>query len=163
MPTGKYPDRLGAMEAAELLERAHHYRMMAIRVTDAQTREGLLELAERYEALARELEQDRPQSTDDDLRPVHPSRCRNAAWIYCRMCKSHIAKVVSGLTKSAGHLPGELPLGETGTCQVADRPRANHQRRRCSRSNQLFGHRAEVAGCLGAVGRGSRRMMGRVG
>jgi hypothetical protein len=43
-------DLLGAMDAAELLERAHHYRMMALRVTDAQTREGLLELAERYEA-----------------------------------------------------------------------------------------------------------------
>ena len=40
------------MNAAELLERAHHYRMMAIQVTDAQTREGLFELAERYEALA---------------------------------------------------------------------------------------------------------------
>jgi hypothetical protein len=31
--------------------------MMAIQVTNAQTREGLLELAERYEALAREMEQ----------------------------------------------------------------------------------------------------------
>src|SRR4051794_9155603 len=41
--------RLGAMDFAELLERAHHYRMMAIRVTDDQTREGLLELAEQYE------------------------------------------------------------------------------------------------------------------
>jgi hypothetical protein len=49
--------RLGAMDAAGLLERAYHYRMMALRVTDAQTREGLLELAERYEALAREMEQ----------------------------------------------------------------------------------------------------------
>jgi hypothetical protein len=50
------------MDAAELLERAHHYRMMAIQVTDAQTREGLLELAERYEALARE--RGRAESTD---------------------------------------------------------------------------------------------------
>jgi hypothetical protein len=38
------------MDSAELLERAHHYRMMAIRVTDALTKEGLLELAEHYEA-----------------------------------------------------------------------------------------------------------------
>ena len=43
------------MNFAELLERAHHYRMMAIRVTDDQTREGLLELAEQYEAWAREV------------------------------------------------------------------------------------------------------------
>jgi hypothetical protein len=52
------------MDAAELLERAHHYRMMATRVTDARTREGLLELAERYEALAREMERAGPQSSD---------------------------------------------------------------------------------------------------
>jgi hypothetical protein len=50
------------MDAAELLERAHHYRMMAIQVTDAQTAEGLLELAERYEALARKMEQGEAQS-----------------------------------------------------------------------------------------------------
>jgi len=52
------------MDAAGLLERAYHYRMMALRVTDAQTREGLLELAERYEALAREMEQGRRNPND---------------------------------------------------------------------------------------------------
>jgi hypothetical protein len=56
--------RLGAMDFAELLERAHHYRMMAIRVTDDQTREGLLELAEQYEALASRMEQSRAESND---------------------------------------------------------------------------------------------------
>jgi hypothetical protein len=44
------------MDSAELLERAHHYRMMATRVTDEQTKEGLLVLAEQYEALATEQE-----------------------------------------------------------------------------------------------------------
>jgi hypothetical protein len=52
------------MDFAELLERAHHYRMMAIRVTDDQTREGLLELAEQYEALASRMEQSRAESND---------------------------------------------------------------------------------------------------
>ena len=45
------------MDSAELRERADHYRMIAIQVTDAQTKEGLLELAEHYEARAREMEQ----------------------------------------------------------------------------------------------------------
>ena len=43
------------MDSAELRERADPYRMMAIQVTDAQTKEGLLELAEQYEAWAREV------------------------------------------------------------------------------------------------------------
>ena len=43
------------MDSAELLERAHRYRMMAIQVTDAQTKDGPLELAEQYEAWAREV------------------------------------------------------------------------------------------------------------
>jgi hypothetical protein len=47
--------RSRAMDSAELCERADHYRMMAIQVTDAQTKEGLLELAEQYEAWAREV------------------------------------------------------------------------------------------------------------
>jgi hypothetical protein len=47
------------MHSAELRERAEHYRMIAIQVTDAQTKEGLLELAEHYEARAREMEQGR--------------------------------------------------------------------------------------------------------
>jgi hypothetical protein len=45
------------MDSAELRERADHYRMIAIQVTDAHTKEGLLELAEHYEARAREMEQ----------------------------------------------------------------------------------------------------------
>jgi hypothetical protein len=52
------------MTSIELLERAHHYRMMAVQVTDAQTREGLLELADQYEAKAREMEQGRAESND---------------------------------------------------------------------------------------------------
>jgi hypothetical protein len=43
--------------------RATHYRELAARVTDEQTRLGLLELAENYEALAREVQaDDRPKS-----------------------------------------------------------------------------------------------------
>src|SRR5690348_15550870 len=45
------------MDPAELLQRAHHYRMMATRVTGEQTKEGLLVLAEQYEALASDKEQ----------------------------------------------------------------------------------------------------------
>lgn len=41
------------MDVAELLERARHYRTMAILVTDEQTKEGLLDLAKQYEAQAR--------------------------------------------------------------------------------------------------------------
>ncbi len=40
------------MDRDELLARAKHYRELADRVTDEQTRRGLLDLAERYEALA---------------------------------------------------------------------------------------------------------------
>jgi hypothetical protein len=52
------------MDSAELLERGHHYRIVAARVTDEQIRQGLLDLAEKYEALAHEMEQDGPESTD---------------------------------------------------------------------------------------------------
>lgn len=41
------------MDAADLLAYATRYRTLAARMTDEQTREGLLELAEKYEALAR--------------------------------------------------------------------------------------------------------------
>lgn len=41
------------MDAADLLVYATRYRTLAARMTDEQTREGLLELAEKYEALAR--------------------------------------------------------------------------------------------------------------
>jgi hypothetical protein len=44
------------MDAAALLARANHYRDLAARMLDEQTRAGLLELAERYEALAREVQ-----------------------------------------------------------------------------------------------------------
>jgi hypothetical protein len=42
--------------AADLLIRANRYRGMAARVTDEQIRMALLELAEKYEALAREMQ-----------------------------------------------------------------------------------------------------------
>ena len=45
----------------DLLTRAARYRVLAARVTDAQARAGLLELAEKYEALARELQGEDPQ------------------------------------------------------------------------------------------------------
>jgi len=52
------------MDPADLRERAHHYRMIAIQVTDAQTKDGLLELAEHYEARACEMEQGGAESND---------------------------------------------------------------------------------------------------
>ncbi len=50
------------MDRAELLRRAIRYRALAARMTDGQTREGPLDLAERYEALAEETE----KAGDDD-------------------------------------------------------------------------------------------------
>jgi hypothetical protein len=41
---------------ADLLIRANRYRGMAARVTDEQIRMALLELAAKYEALAREMQ-----------------------------------------------------------------------------------------------------------
>jgi hypothetical protein len=50
------------MDAAELLTRAARYRALAARVTDEQARAGLLELAEKFEALAKEAQAaDRPK------------------------------------------------------------------------------------------------------
>jgi hypothetical protein len=42
-------------DADDILARATRYRELARRVTDEQTRAGLLELAEKYEALAQEM------------------------------------------------------------------------------------------------------------
>ena len=42
--------------AADLLIRANRYRGMAARVTDEETRMALLDLAAKYEALAREMQ-----------------------------------------------------------------------------------------------------------
>jgi hypothetical protein len=55
--------RLGAMDSAELLERAQHYRSLADRA-DEQMRDELLYLAEQYEAWARELERTGQNSND---------------------------------------------------------------------------------------------------
>jgi hypothetical protein len=44
--------------ASDLFTRAARYRALAAHVTDEQTRVGLLELAEKYEALAREMQAD---------------------------------------------------------------------------------------------------------
>jgi hypothetical protein len=46
--------------AADLLTRAEHYRALAARVTDEQARLGLLELAAKYEELARDMQEDGP-------------------------------------------------------------------------------------------------------
>ena len=49
--------RLALMDvAADLLIRANRYRGIAARVTDEQIRLALLELAAKYEALAREMQ-----------------------------------------------------------------------------------------------------------
>jgi hypothetical protein len=53
------------MDRAELLQRANRYRDLATYMTDGQTRAGLLELAEKYEALAREVEQGTDDHRDD--------------------------------------------------------------------------------------------------
>jgi hypothetical protein len=45
------------MNRAELLERANRYRYLAASIFDEQTRAGLFDLADRYEALAWEVEQ----------------------------------------------------------------------------------------------------------
>ena len=50
------------MDIDELLDRAQHFRTLATRVTDAATRDGLIELAEKYEALASEMARDRSES-----------------------------------------------------------------------------------------------------
>ena len=50
----------GMDSAAELITRAARYRALAAGVTDEQTRAGLLELAKKYEALAREMKADDP-------------------------------------------------------------------------------------------------------
>jgi hypothetical protein len=42
------------MDRTELIDRANHYRDLATQTTDQQTKQGLLDLADRYEALARE-------------------------------------------------------------------------------------------------------------
>ena len=55
--------RWEVMDIAEMLARGAHYRAVAARVTDEQTHAGLLELAEKYEVLAREVrEEDPPQA-----------------------------------------------------------------------------------------------------
>jgi hypothetical protein len=46
--------------ASDLLRRAAHYRDLAAHVTDEQTRAGLLELSEKYEAIAQEVRADHP-------------------------------------------------------------------------------------------------------
>jgi hypothetical protein len=46
------------MDAADRLTRAAHYRALAARVIDEQTRAGLLKLAEKYETLARGMQAD---------------------------------------------------------------------------------------------------------
>jgi len=53
------------MDARELRERAEHYRRTALLVTDEDTSKALLELAERYTALARSLMQEEPPPSDD--------------------------------------------------------------------------------------------------
>ena len=53
------------MDARELLERAEQYRRVALVVSDEGISKALLELAERYAALARSLMQEEPPTGDD--------------------------------------------------------------------------------------------------
>jgi hypothetical protein len=52
------------MDVADLLTRATRYRALAAYVTDEPTRAGLLELAEKYETLAQEMQADGAGSED---------------------------------------------------------------------------------------------------
>ena len=54
------------MDRAELLQHATRYRELAAGMTDRETREGLLDLAAEYEAVAREFEH---QASNDDTVP----------------------------------------------------------------------------------------------
>jgi len=54
------------MDRAELLRWASHYRDLATRMLDEQTSKGLIELAERYEALAERRTGDRPDGPPPD-------------------------------------------------------------------------------------------------
>jgi len=58
--------------AADLLIRANRYRGMAARVTDEQIRMALLDLAAKYEALAREMKQTTRRRRRRSLRPPRP-------------------------------------------------------------------------------------------
>jgi hypothetical protein len=51
------------MNVADLLGRAERYRDLAAHTIDEQTRAGLLELAEKYEALAWAVQADDPPET----------------------------------------------------------------------------------------------------
>ena len=53
------------MDARELRKRAEHYRRVALLVSDEDLSKALLELAERYAALARTLTQEEPPAEDD--------------------------------------------------------------------------------------------------
>jgi hypothetical protein len=66
--------RLGAMDSAELLERARHYRSLADRA-DGEIREELLDLAEQYEMWARERERG-GQDPMDHLLPNRPQHAK---------------------------------------------------------------------------------------
>jgi hypothetical protein len=58
--------RCGVMmdDPADLLRHAERYRTLATLVTDEQTRIGLLELAQRYEGLAAEMQADTPRPSN---------------------------------------------------------------------------------------------------
>jgi hypothetical protein len=58
--------------AADLLIRANRYRGMAARVTDEQIRMALLDLAAKYEALAREMQQTTRRSRRRSPPPTGP-------------------------------------------------------------------------------------------
>ena len=53
------------MNPSELLERARHYRTVATHVTDEQISREMLDLAEKYEALAHEMARGPPDSKEE--------------------------------------------------------------------------------------------------
>lgn len=63
----------------ELREKAARYRHLSRFVTDARALEALLDLAERFEALAAELERSGPQGTDLTLLRFQSGRCASGS------------------------------------------------------------------------------------
>jgi hypothetical protein len=53
------------MDRADLLQRANHYRELAARVPDEQIREGLLDVARGFEALAEQAGKRASNHPDD--------------------------------------------------------------------------------------------------
>ena len=89
-------------EIADLLARAAHYRALATRVTDEQTREGLLELAEKYETLAQEQQGEATRRAPGRASRRRGGRRRARRLVSCRHPGPCSARTTSGCRRHAG-------------------------------------------------------------